>query len=139
MAAISITAGSFIPSSSAQKTKGVAGATVTAGQALYIDTANSNVLKLCDADASSLASTCCGIAMHGASSGQDLWYVTSDPVCAIGATLVIGDTLWTSATAGGITKTFADNVTGCYVTCLGVAVSTTAFNLNITRAGAVTP
>jgi len=140
MAALSITAGSVIPSVNASTTKGTAGATITAGQTLYLDSATST-LKLCDADASAAASTFVGIAMHGASSGQELRYVFKDPALAIGATLVIGDTLWTSGTAGGITKTFTDNVTGgtLYVTVLGTAISTSAINFNPAAAGALTP
>ena len=76
MADITITPGLVIPSSTATISQGVAGATITAGQVLYIDTANSNVLKLADTDASSLASTVAGIALCGASSGQIVRYVT---------------------------------------------------------------
>ena len=124
MAAITIS-GSFVPSSSARIREGIAGATIQQGQALYLDSAT-DTLKLCDADASLAASTCVGIALQGAA-------------CVLGATLVIGDPLWTSATAGGITKTYADLVSTWYVCGLGTAVSTTAFNLKITNAGAVKP
>ena len=138
MAAISITASGFIPSTYARIREGVAGATITQGQTLYLDSAT-NTLKLCDADASLAASTCVGIACQSVASGQRLEYVYEDPQCVLGATLVIGDTLWTSATAGGITKTAADNGTGKYTCVLGTAISTTAFNLVIANAGAVTP
>lgn len=137
MAAISITAASFIPSSSASERTGVAGATITAGQLLYIDTTDSNKLKLCDSDASALAATVAGVARHGASSGQKVTYVTKDPALVIGATLLAGDTLWASPTAGGITKTIGDLVAGNYVTCLGVMTSTTVCNFQITTGALV--
>lgn len=129
----------FIPSSAAVFSEGIAGGTIAEGDPVYIDTANSYVLKQADANASLLAATVAGLAEHAATIGQRLRYVTSDPACVIGATLVIGDTLWSSATAGGITKTAADNTTGIYTCVLGVAVSTTAARIGILNSGAVTP
>lgn len=137
MAAISITAANVIPSSAATSVTGVAGATITTGQLLYIDTTASNVLKLCDADASALAATVAGIARHGASAGQKITYITRDPALVLGATILAGDTLWASPTAGGITKTIGDLVSGNYVTSLGVMTSTTVCNFQITAGGLV--
>jgi len=138
MAAIAITAGSFIPSSSARIREGIAGATITQGQTLYLDSAT-NTLKLCDANARLAAATCVGIACQSVATGQRLEYVWEDPTLAIGATMVIGDTIWTSATAGGITKTFADNTTGIYTCVLGTANSTSTVNFAIINALAITP
>lgn len=137
MAAISITAASVIPSSGASERTGVAGATITAGQLLYVDTGASNVLKLCDSDGGTVPSTVAGIARHGAASGQKITYVTADPALVIGATLLAGDTLWASPTAGGITKTIGDLVATNYVTSVGVMTSTTVCNFKITAGGLV--
>lgn len=137
MAAISITAANVIPSTSAVITYGVAGATITQGQLVYIDTGDSNKIKLADSDASSLASTVAGLAISGASSGQRVYYITSDPGLTLGATILAGDTLWASPTAGGITKTAGDLVATNYVTTVGVMTSTTVCNFKITRGGQV--
>jgi hypothetical protein len=138
MADLSITAASVIPSANATIAIGVAGATIVAGQSLYIDTANSNVLKLYDADGSALTSTMAGIALGGAASGQSVRYVTADPALVLGCTMAVGDTLWGSDTAGGLTITFADLEAGDYITCVGVCtVVNSAINFKMIPAGAV--
>jgi len=138
MADLSITAASVIPSSNAVIAIGTAGATIVAGQSLYIDTANSNVLKLYDADGSALTSTMAGIALGGAASGQSVRYVTQDPALVLGCTMVVGDTLWGSDTAGGLTITFAELEAGDYITCVGVCtVVNSAINFKMIPAGAV--
>ena len=50
MAAISITAANVLKSSTGQVSVGTAGATITAGQSVYIDTSDSNKIKLADAN-----------------------------------------------------------------------------------------
>jgi hypothetical protein len=135
MAAISITAGDVQEGAGATIKEGTAGATITAGQIVYIDTSAGDVLKLADADLSALASTVAGIALNGASSGQKVRYATKAPALVLTTTtpILAADTLWLSPTAGGITKTAADMVSGCYVTSLGVMTSTTICNFQITR------
>jgi len=120
---ISITASAVIPSSSAIVAHYTAGATITAGQLVYYDTATSTV-KLADANASAAASTVRGIAVNGASSGQSINVCTYDPELTIGGTLTVGDVLFCSATAGGIAPA-ADVASGWYVTVIGVVVSST--------------
>lgn len=140
MAAITRSA-AFIPSSAARFGSGTAGATCAEGDPLYADSTTNYSLKPADANASVAAATVVGLAQHAATVGQQLNYVIDDPACVIGATLVIGQTLWSSATAGGITVTAADNVTGgtLSVSVLGLAVSTTAAAIKIMNAGAFTP
>ncbi len=130
MAAISITAGSVLSSGAAagaqiQRVTLAAGVTCTQGQVLYKLADSTNTYGLCDADASLVASKGAGIALAAGSPGQVVPMVVQDAAFTVGATLVIGDTLWTSATAGGITKTAADNVNPVYVQVIGVAISTT--------------
>lgn len=129
MAAISITAANVIssgPSGGAQiiLVTILAGVTVTQGQVLYRDAATGNY-GLCDANASLAASKGAGIALAGGSPLQQIPMVIQDPSFTIGATVAIGNTLWTSATAGGITLTAADNTTGVFVQVIGVCTSTT--------------
>ena len=140
MAAISITAANVIPSSTASRSLGVAGATITAGQAVYIDTTDSNKIKLADANGTTPANTFAGIAENGATAGQKISYVTNDTAgFTIGATVPVlsGDTIWLSPTAGGITKTQADLISGCTVITIGNMLSTTTMNLNPNTGGVV--
>jgi hypothetical protein len=137
MAAIAITAGSVIPSSSAVIKYGVAGETITAGQVLYVEPVT-NLMKLCDANSTAAIATAAGIATNGASVNQRVYYCTEDTGgFAIGATILSGDTLWTSGTAGGITKTAADNVNPVYATVLGVMTSTTLARIKIVAGGLI--
>lgn len=138
MADIVITPASFIPSAAATIVFGVLGATVTQGQTVYVDTANSNVLKLADADASALSAVVLGFATVAGSSGQRIGVVTKDPALALGgASVLAGDPIYQSDIAGGVTKTFADLEAGDIVTVLGVMTSTTVMNLNPTRGGVI--
>lgn len=134
---LSITAANVIPSANAELYRKTAAATITAGQTVYLLAAGT--VGLADANGASPLYNVYGIAVTGGGAGQVITVCRKDPALVIGATLTIGDTLWLSATAGGITITAADNVTGMYVTALGVAGSTTAFNFNPTAAGAVKP
>jgi hypothetical protein len=137
MATLSITAASVLASASAVKTTGVAGATITAGQVLYKDGADSNKMKLADANGAAALRVVEGIALHGASAGQPITYVTRDPGLTVGATLVVGTSyMLASDTPGGIAPD-ADAAAGDYVTVLGVAKSTTQLNFQITASGAV--
>ncbi len=137
MAAISLTAGSVIPSASAVLKYGVAGETITAGQVLYIEPVTL-LMKLCDANSTAAIAAAVGIATNGASVNQRVYYCTEDlGGFAIGATILSGDTLWTSGTAGGITKTAADNVNPVYCTVLGVMTSTTLAKIKIIPGGLI--
>lgn len=140
MADITITAANVLASANAKKGFGVAGATITAGQALYSDASAS--FKLKPADANVLASAnCVGIALHGASDGQPLTYVFEDDDFSPGGTLslsVAADSgiYVLSATAGGIAP-MDDLAATMYPVVLGVAKSTTKLYLRITRGTAV--
>ena len=138
MAAISITASSVLKSATASRVTGIAGTTITAGQALYIDTGDSNKLKLADANGTAPANTFAGLAENNASAGQPVSYVGIDTGgFTIGATVLAGDTIWLSPTPGGITKTQADLVAGCTVVCLGTMLTTTTLALNPVVGGVV--
>lgn len=132
MADLSITATSVLASSAARRVVKDAASTVTAGQPVYLTT--SGTVAPADANDSTKASVL-GIAENGGAAGQPISVVTKDPAFALGATVAIGDVLILSATAGGIAPV-ADATTGDFVTVLGVAVSTSAINLNPTAAGA---
>ena len=138
MAAISITASSVLKSSTGSVSVGVAGASITAGQAVYIDTGDSNKIKLADANGTAPANTFAGIALNAASSGQPVSYCTNDSSgFTIGATVLAGDTIWLSPTAGGITKTESDLIAGCTKIVIGNMLTTTTMNLNPNVGGVI--
>jgi hypothetical protein len=129
MATVTQTVTSVIKSSAAsvQTDEGIAGATITAGMPLYIDTAASNVLKPATG-ASAILSVVCGIALNGGGTGQTIEYVTRDPALAIGGTVAVG-TAYVLALAGGVAPD-ADITTGGFKTALGIATTTAAINFS---------
>jgi len=127
MAAISQTPGSVLKGASASTNAGTAGGTLTAGMPIYIDTADSNKIKACKADAAGTAN-CDGIVLNGASTGQPCDYQSVGDI-NLGATLVVGQVHCVSAAAAGAIVPYSDLTTAGYVTVLGVA--TTAGNLKL--------
>lgn len=129
MSAVSITAANVLKSASAVGpfTKN-AGATITAGQVVYLDS-GTDTLKLADANLSVAAATVAGIALHGAYSGNPCQYVAVDPAFVVGGTLVAGQLYCLGATAGTIVPV-TDLTTGDVRAVLGVANSTSTLNLN---------
>jgi hypothetical protein len=105
MANLTITAANVRASAGATISQGVAGATITAGQAVYLDEADGK-LKLAQST-SATAYKVAGVALHGASDNQPLTYVVEDDDFTPGATLnmsAAGDkgVYMLSATAGAI-------------------------------------
>lgn len=135
MADLVITAASVLAGTGSTKKNGTAGASVTAGQVIYLDSAT-NTLKLADNDsATAAARQPVGIALHAAGSGQPLTYLSKGPI-TIGATVAVGDVLCLSSTAGGIAP-YADIASGDYNTIIGIATSTTVVDVQLHSAGAV--
>jgi hypothetical protein len=135
MADLSITPASVVPGATAKITyKKVAGATITAGQTVYADASDSNLIKPCDADA--LASSVCkGIALNGASTGQPVEYQTSG-LLTIGATVVLGVVYYVTPNAGGL-GAWAEVLAGDYVTLVCIGVSTSVVEVVISSTGGV--
>lgn len=133
MADLTITAANVVKGSGSKVVEGTAGASVTAGQVVYEDSATSTY-KLADCDSGTAAvRSPAGIALHAAGSGQPLAILTKGPI-TIGATLTAGVAYYLSATAGGIAPV-ADLGTGDYPTILGIATSTTVLDVLIHEAG----
>lgn len=126
MADLSVTAGSVVSYGGAGTDWGTAGATITAGQSLYIDTADSNKLKLTDASVAATA-VFAGISLCGAGNNQPIKYQKSGAINP-GATVVVGMVYVVSTTAGGICP-LADLVTGEYVSIIGVGLSSSKIDL----------
>lgn len=140
MAALSVTAASVLASAAATIVSNyLFGATITAGQAVYLDTATST-WKLLDIDAASgpgcgLSDTR-GIALNGGSSGQPASVCIRDTAFTPGATMTNGKVIYAFTTAGAISE--ADiPATSSYPVVFGIAKSTTKLNLQPFASGAV--
>jgi hypothetical protein len=123
MADLTITAASVLWTSGSKEV-GVAGAAITAGQPLYIDTANNNVLKLAQCDGTALEATVAGVALHAAGTGQPISYATPGSIINIGATTAKGMHYFASNTAGAVAP-LADIATSTwYFSRIGYATTT---------------
>lgn len=112
--------------------RGTAGATITAGQAVYYDTSNEN-WALADADA--LASvTRVGIALHGASAGQPITVARPKGDIDLGVTITVGTVYVVSTTAGGIAP-LSDLLSGDFVCILGVGTAADKLSMSIFESG----
>lgn len=131
MANLTITAASVVPSGNAVTKSGTAGATITAGQAIYLDP-TSSTYKLADCDLAG-AQACDGIALNGASAGQPVDMLAAGDL-TIGATLTKGTVYVLAATAGMICP-LADLVTTDALIQLGIAKSTTLMGVRILNPG----
>jgi hypothetical protein len=134
MTDISITPGSVLADSGASTTNGTAGATITAGQVVYLD-ATDGEFKLADSDSATAAvRSPYGIALNGASDGQPLAVLRRGPI-TIGGTMTAGLAYYLSkATPGGICPV-ADIASGGYSVILGIATSTTVLDVKIQESG----
>lgn len=131
MADLSVTAANVIKGSGASVITGTAGATVTAGQTVYLDSSTSTY-KLAKADASATSTPAAGIALNGAANGQPLSVLTAGNINP-GATATVGQVYVVSAAVAGNIAPYADLASGNYVAILGVA--TTASNIFVNMSG----
>jgi hypothetical protein len=132
MADLSITAASVLAGSGATTARGTAGATITAGQLLYLDSSD-NELKLADSNDTAAKATVVGVALHASLDGQPLAYLTSGNI-TIGATVSLGKVYVLSTTAGGIAP-IDDIASTEYISVLGVATTTAIITVNIQNSG----
>lgn len=134
MADLSITAASVLAGSGATTEPGTLGATVTAGQAVYKDSAD-GLWKLADNNSATAAvRTPQGIALNGGATGQPVKVLREGPI-TIGATVTAGVVYYLSDTPGGICPV-ADLATGEYPTVIGIATSATVIDVGIHASGA---
>lgn len=133
MADLNITAASVSPGTGAQLLSATAGATLTAGQTIYIDSSDNNKAKLADANDGAAKAEVAGLTINGAATGQKVNYQKSGSLNP-GATLTVGQTYINSTNAGGIAP-ISDLATGSYVSILGVATSTSNLKLGILNSG----
>ncbi len=133
---ISVTAANVQIGSSAQTTDGTAGASITAGQLVYLD-ATDNKYKLADCDLSVTAATVKGIALHAAANGQPLRIQHSGTI-TIGGTVTVGTIYVASATAGGIAPA-SDLAQNWRTTIVGVGKTSSTIELRIYASGVAVP
>jgi hypothetical protein len=137
MADLSITP-SAVALQSGSTFDGTAGATITAGQVVYYDTATSK-LKLADSNVAGASgadlAVIRGIALHASLDGQPL-RIQTDGVIAIGATVVLGESYVLSDTPGGI-HPVSDIDTGAtqYVSWLGIGTTVAQITLKFFNSG----
>ena len=135
MADLTITAANVAKGTGSSTANGTAGATITAGQVVYLDSSDS-LYKLADTDSATAAvRSPVGIALHAALAGQPLTILTGGLI-TIGATTVVGVPYYLSGTAGGICP-YADVAAGDYPVFLGIGTSTAQIKVSIIPAGAV--
>lgn len=129
MADLTITAASVVAGANAKITYGTAGATITAGQAVYLDSTTGK-WALADTDSATAAvRSAMGIALNGAAINQPV-AVQSAGALTIGATIAAGVAYYLSGTPGGICP-IADVAAGDYPLILGMGASTTVLNVSI--------
>ena len=110
-----------------------AGATITAGQVVYLAANNKWLLAQCDGTALEAGTdTTVGIALHASLSGQPL-AVQTDGTITIGGTTAAGEVYVISATAGAICK-HSELVSTNRVHILGIGLSATTIGLGKTGA-----
>jgi hypothetical protein len=132
MADISITAANVVPGSDAVRESGTAGATITAGQLVYLDTSDMK-FKLADSNGAAALRVPNGIALNGASNGQPLSVQKGGDI-TIGGTMTAGIPYFLSDTPGGLCP-LPDIGTGEYSCIVGIAKSTSVLAVNIQPSG----
>lgn len=140
MADLVLTPSAILAGAGAKTTSGTAGATITAGQIVFLDSASTGKWLLADSDAATAVArgqgASVGIALNGAANGQPLEVLTEGPI-TLGAVMTAGTAYYLSPTPGGICP-LADLLTGDYVTLLGLATSTSVLYLDIQYSGVAT-
>lgn len=134
---LSVTAGSVTVGTGTVNTEpGTAGATITAGQAVYKDTAG--LFQLSKANGAAALRTVYGVALNGASNGQPLTVLKSGNLNP-GATVVVGTVYVSSGTtAGGIAPT-TDLATGWYTSIIGIGTASGNILVQINNGGVAVP
>ena len=137
MADLTITASNVLAAATATQVRIVSGTTtLTAGQAVYKDTADANQYKACDADAAASAS-CDGIMLNTANDGQPAMIVTAGTL-TVGAGVTVGIVYCVSVNPGGICPV-TDLGSGDYVTVVGVGIAATQIMVDIINSGVAKP
>lgn len=134
MTDLSITASQVLPDANGNSATGLAGASITAGQVVYLDSASSTY-KLFDANDTGANAVSPGIALNGASAGQPIKVqLTGTITLGAGAGPTLGLVYVASANAGGIAPS-ADIASNWRTTILGVGGTSNTLVLAIANSG----
>jgi len=136
MADYVVTPASVLASNKANKSTGIAGVAITAGQVLAKDT--DGTLKLHDANGTAPLNVVAGIALHGSLTGQPITYVKADAAFAPGFTIAVGQAVIASATPGGLCPD-TDKASGWNLTEVGRGISGNKLKLAIDPLGETLP
>ncbi len=143
MAAISQTPASVLPVVTSgitnTETSGTAaaGVTIVAGNMVYVVDASAGTYGLADSNVTG-AKVPAGMAKGGAAPGQQFFIHTGGTINQ-GGTMTVGAAIYLSVTAGGITETYADMITGEWSVLLGQALTATSLNLRLTGQAVAKP
>ena len=132
MADLTITAANVVASANAVRESGTAGATITAGQLVYLDTTDMRY-KLADNNGAAALRVPNGIALNGAANNQPLVIQKAGDI-TIGATMTAGVAYYLSDTPGGICPV-ADLASGEYPCIIGIAKSASLMDVGIHPSG----
>ena len=130
MADLSVTAANVQSVPGATIKTGSAGASITAGEPVFIDSTDS--LTKPAANTGDAASRVEGIALHAAETGQPIKYIAAGDI-DMGAVLTVGE-LYILAGAGAVSPA-GDAITGDWITYLGIATAADNLKLNIQASG----
>lgn len=122
MTDVSVTAASVNWVSGVRPIQGIAGATITAGQVVYLDTAT-NTYKLAKADAAATA-VVAGICLDGGVAGRPIWIAPPGAVVNCGGTNAAGTIFVLAADNAGAFAAWADLATSNYVNVLFIGTGT---------------
>lgn len=134
MAAISVTAGNVLRVDGDVVNGFLAGATITAGMSVYVDSAGAVQIGTNATSAGSgVGAQLTGIALNGGSSGQPIQILRPGGVVNIGGTVAVGKQ-YCLGTSGGIIPV-DDIATGEYITTVGVGLTAANIKTNHTVSG----
>jgi len=131
MADITFTAASVKKGSYAVTVDGTAGATLTQGLFVYLDTSD-NEYKIADATTSTTTANVAGAALSAGADGQRLILQTSGYLTCDGLT---ANTVYVLSVSGKMCPAADYSAVTDYLTIIGAAVSTTSLKLSINVAG----
>jgi hypothetical protein len=138
MADVSVTAASVVKASDTLLSQGILGATVTAGQTVYLDTSTSPpTYKLADANASATTATLAGIAMNGGATNQPVSVATGGTINP-GFTVGVGTVYVQSANAGGIAPA-SDLAQNWYTSIVGIGLTASSLKIVNVNSGVAVP
>lgn len=137
MADITLTPANVVAGTGVPTKTGIAGATIAAGDIVYLDSATTGKWQLADSDAAAAEArgqtSNIGIALNSAALNQPIVVQTSGPV-TLGAVLTAGVAYYLSDTPGKLCPV-ADIAGGDYFTLMGLAASTTVLNIDVQYSG----